>query len=320
MSVIFDSESLYEKGVTSFFIDVLLIPIILIGLTLLISSLAVSLFKTIHGSKIDFESKIRHNIEAKEKKASTKDLERKISHVLIFLAFLGIWIIGFYSILNSEHPEQASEGMIPENNNMLEIYINLMARREDVADIILSFGWFYYLIFFFMYIFALIMIVNEISRKNKYISFPFTLVPKLVLAEDEKQNFGTYLFFAVGQMWAAFSCPPMIYLSILGMSGLADLMTSQIGIRYGNHKIPWNSKKSWEGTIAGVLTALILCYLFIGLIWAIIFSITFLLIDISTRKPLNASDNLLIPIGCSIVFLLVRFFFHLSYVHPFINV
>ena len=114
----------------------------------------------------------------------------------------------------------------------------------------------------------------------------------------EREKYGTYLYFTIGQMFSAFISPPMVFLAILGMSSISDSMTSQIGIRYGKHHILWNEKKTWEGTIAGIITTFIISFLFVGMLWALIFTVLFLLFDIFTNKPINISDNLLIPIGC----------------------
>jgi len=139
---------------------------------------------------------------------------------------------------------------------------------------------------------------------------------KLLLSEDEKRGYGTYLYFAIGQMFAAFLCPPMVFFAILGMSSIGDLMASQVGIRHGKRHISWNQKKTWEGTIAATISCFFICLFFIGIIWGVIFSIAFLLFDLFTGKGfrnVNLSDNLLIPIGCALLYLFIRFFFNLDY-------
>jgi dolichol kinase len=114
-------------------------------------------------------------------------------------------------------------------------------------------------------------------------------------------------------MVAALLTPPMVFLTILGMSSLADLATSQVGIRYGKNKIKWNNEKSWQGSIAGIIACFIICTLFIGIYWALIFTFAFFIFDVFTNKPFNISDNLLIPFGSSLIFLFIRFFFNFDY-------
>jgi dolichol kinase len=157
------------------------------------------------------------------------------------------------------------------------------------------------------------MLANEFTRKSRQFSFPFTFFTKIYLSEKEKQNYGTYLYFAIGQMFAAFVCPPMVFFTILGIGSISDLMTSQIGIRFGKTNISWNKIKTWEGTIAGTLSTFLLGFLFVGIFWSLIFTFAFLIIDIFTDKPINISDNLLIPIGFSLIYLFIRFFFNLDY-------
>lgn len=120
-------------------------------------------------------------------------------------------------------------------------------------------------------------------------------------------------------MFASFISPPMVLFSILGICSISDLMTSQIGIRYGKRHIKWNKDKTWEGTLAGILSAFIICFLFIGLIWALIFTLIFFIFDIFTTKPVNISDNLIVPISCGIVYFFVRFIFDLDYTITFLK-
>ncbi len=257
-------------------------------------------------------SNFSEKLELKQKNLSKakKDTLRKLNHVLIFVALFIVWYIGLYVV---QFYTGSSAGMIPEENNMLLLYLQIFNEQDSIAEVMYALGWFYYLLFFFFYTICLIMITNEYSRKSRFFSFPFTMFPKIYLTEEEKENYGTYLYYAIGHMFVAFICPPMIFFAILGISSIADLMTSQIGIRYGKHHISWNERKTWEGTIAGTLTTYAICFFFVGHFWSIIFSITFLISDILTRKPINLSDNLLIPIGCGLLYIFVRFFFKLDF-------
>ena len=114
-------------------------------------------------------------------------------------------------------------------------------------------------------------------------------------------------------MFAALVFPPMVFFMILGTASISDLMTSQIGIRFGKSHIKWNQNKTWEGTIAGTLVTLVIGFLFVGIIWSLIFTLVFLLIDIFTVKPIDMSDNLLIPISFGLIYLFIRFFLNLDY-------
>jgi dolichol kinase len=302
-----------EVGLQPFFVPLWLlllgIPMLFPSILILISTLVIFVYKNI--MKRDL-SEIGNKLESKRRgwKKAKKDSLRKINHIFIFIGLLVVWYVGLYVVYLIT---DSSSGMIPEENNMLLQYLKLINEPGSIIEVLFSFGWFYYLLFFFFYLLCMFMLANEFTRKSKHVSFPFNFFTKLYLTEKEQDNYGTYLFFAIGQMFAAFISPPMIFFAILGIGSISDLITSQIGIRYGKKHISWNNKKTWEGTIAGTIISFVICFLFIGIFWSLIFSILYMIFDIFTNKPIKLSDNLMIPIGCSIVYIFVRFFFNLDY-------
>lgn len=308
-----------DKGLQPFFVPlwlmVLGIPLIIVSVLILISTVIVFFFRKVVKKDV---VKLFNKVEEKRKiwSKAKKDTFRKLNHILIFLGLLIIWFIGLFLV---KFFTGTSAGMIPEENNMLLIYIRIMSEPNLIPDVLFSFGWFYYLLFFFFYMLCLFMFANEITRKSSFLNFPFNIFPKLYLSNEEKQSYGTYLYFAIGQMFAAFTCPPMIFFAILGISSISDLMTSQVGIRYGKSHILWNKNKTWEGTIAGIITTFLICFFFVGVFWSLIFTYLFLAFDIITDKPIRLSDNLLIPIGCSVAYFLIRFIFNLNYYSIIIN-
>lgn len=291
------------------FLLALMLPLFIIGILAIIST-CLKYFSNekikIKFSKFVIEQKKKTQFWSKAK----RDTIRKIHHVilfcfLVFFCYITLLIVIYYA--------GSSEGLIPEHNNMLVLYMRLLNKPDSIVEILFSFGWFYYFLFFTFYIFCLFTLFNEFTRKSKNYSFPFNIFPEVFLSSEERESYGTYLYFAIGQLFAAFICPPMIFLSILGIGALSDLVTSQIGIRFDKTHILWNKNKTWEGTIAGVITTFVICLLFVGMLWAFIFMIIFLLCDIFTDKPIKLSDNLLIPISCSLTYILIRFFFNLNY-------
>ncbi|MFX1277399.1 MAG: hypothetical protein ACFFBP_04675 [Promethearchaeota archaeon] len=266
---------------------------------------------------IKLTTRLTGNVDNMNK--TKRDSIRKINHILLFIGLILLWLICLIIIINITG---SSSGMLPTNNNMVLIFIQLLLNVENRSEILFNFGWFYYLLLFFFYALFLLMITNEFTRKSKRFIFPFNFVSKFVLIGEEIDGYGSYLYFAIGHLFASFFCPPMIFLSILGMSSIGDLMASQIGIRYGKRTISWNHQKTWEGTITATITCFIICFFFIGIIWGIIFSISFLVFDTLTGKgfkKIDLSDNILIPIGCTIIFLIVRFVFNLSYYTIFLG-
>ena len=286
------------------------LPLLIIEALILISSVFLFSYKKIYKNK-DL-SKFWKALEEKTNKRSKLrgDIYRKIPHVLIFIGLLFVWYLG---VIFVKEASGSISGMIPFENNMFLLFFTLMTEPMSINAVLFSLGWFYYLLFFFFYGFCLVLLANEFTRKIKNLGFPFNFLCNILLCEEEKRSYGTYLYFAIGQMVAALITPPMVFLTILGMSSLADLATSQLGIRYGKNKIKWNNEKSWQGAIAGIIACFILCTLFIGIYWAFILSFAFVIFDVLTNKPFNVSDNLLIPFGSSLIFLFIRFFFNLDY-------
>ncbi len=303
-------DTIFKRELIPMWCDTLVIPIIFIGVLILISTVMLFFSKKKNGNKMIKKFADDWNKKKELMSKAKRDTCRKIPHILIFIGLFILWYVGYLYIFFTQ---EDTSGMIPFENNMLKLYIQLLSEPDSVREVLSALGWFYYLIFFFFYIMCLFLLANEFTRKTKYFCFPLNCVNELILTEEEKQGYGTYLHFSIGQMFAALLCPPMVFFAILGMSAIGDLMTSQVGIRWGKTHIKWNKKKTWEGTIAGTITSFFICFLFMGLIWAFIFSMSFMIFDLITSKPLNLSDNLLIPIGSAFIFVFLRFFFNMEH-------
>jgi dolichol kinase len=247
-----------------------------------------------------------------------KDFFRKLNHVLIFIGLFVVWYVSYNIIrdiiINNDNNNKEIK-IDPAITNMLYLYLRLLTTPKSIAQVLFSLEWFYYVLFFFFYIFCLTLLTNELTRKTKNFSFIFNFIPKFttIFSEEEKKSYCSYLYFSIGQLFASLLCPPMAFFAILGMSSIGDLMSSQIGIRYGKIKISWNHEKTYEGTLAGTSTTFIICLFFIGPFYALIFSLAFFIFDMITTKPLNLNDNLLIPIGCAIIYVFVRYITDIDY-------
>ena len=293
----------------------LVLPIVLIIIAIIFSAAILKFYNYITKDKdiIKLNERIEERIKGRSR--LREDIYRKISHVLIFIGLLVLWYIS-YSMTKAYNEENDIKEEIkhdPDTTNMLYSYLRLLTKPNSIENVMLSMQWLYYVIFFVFYILCLVMIANEFTRKSKHLAFPLNSLPNLIISEQEKRSYGTYLYFCIGNMFAAFICPPMVFFAILGMSSIGDLMTSQIGIRYGKHHISWNRDKTWEGSLAGVITSFIICFIFIGPLYSVILTVVFLIVDIITNKPFKSTDNLLIPIGTAITFVLVRFYTDIDY-------
>ena len=307
-------ENLHQETLPLFTFT-LLLPIVLNGALILISTVLVGLFRLLAKDKdiSKFEKRIENRI--KEMSKIKQDIMRKINHVLIFIGLIGVWYISYNMVSGDINNDDSNENLKidPETTNMLYLYFRILSKPNSIEHIMLSLQWFYYVLFFFFYIFSILMLANELTRKTSYLAFPFNIVPILIMSEDEKQSYCTYLYFSIGQMFAAFLCPPMVFFAILGISSLGDLMTSQIGIRYGKKHISWNPNKTYEGTLAGTIASFIICVIFIGPFYGLLLAGAFMICDLITSKPLKLSDNLLIPIGCSIIYVIIRYILDVEY-------
>ncbi len=298
-------EKYFYKSVLPLWLLVLGLPLLLIWITVVISTVVFHLYKLVFKTR-DFSKFAEKSAKKMQTMKKTKrDTLRKISHVLMFIGIFVIWYIG-YDIV--KHSGKRWAGMVPEEDNMLFLYLTLLKKPESIREVLFALGWFYYLLFFFFYVLSLVLLANELTRKSKYLAFPFNLSASIFLCEEEKEGYGTYLYFAIGQMFAAFLCPPMVFFAILGISSISDLCASQIGIRFGKHHILWNKDKTWEGTMAATLSSIVICYFFVGIAWALVFTGFVVIFDIFTDKPFNLSDNLLNPIGLSLLYILLRYF------------
>ena len=312
LTLMVQDEDLHQETLPLFTLT-LLIPILLIGVTIFVSTLIVGFLRLIKKNKDFTELESRMEKKLKDMSKLRFDIIRKINHVIIFIGLFIVWYTSYNIVKDyAQNEERNNINIDPKITNMLYLYFRILTKPNSIENVMFSLEWFYYVLFFFFYILTLIMLANEFSRKTKYIAFPLNFVG-LIISEEEKKTYCTYLYFGIGQMFAAFLCPPMVFFAILGMSSIGDLMTSQIGIRYGKRYILWNSKKTYEGTLAGTITSFLISVIFIGPLYGIILALTFMIIDLFTNKPINLSDNLLIPVGCAITYVFIRYIFDIDY-------
>lgn len=88
---------------------------------------------------------------------------------------------------------------------------------------------------------------------------------------------------------------PRISAGIL-IFGLGDSFSTMIGINYGKNKLPYNNKKSVQGTIAFFVSSCV-SYIFIGPIAILIAALS----AIVESLPVPMDDNLTVPLGIAIM-------------------
>jgi dolichol kinase len=55
-------------------------------------------------------------------------------------------------------------------------------------------------------------------------------------------------------------CPLPVALAAAGMLAFGDGMSSLVGRAFGRHRIPWNPRKTWEGSAAGFVAGILGAY------------------------------------------------------------
>ena len=248
--------------------------------------------------------KKRRKLNIKEWKPVNRDIIRKLPHIIVFISFFIIWSIGC-SVVYSHTGNLY--GMFPMESDLLFLFSSMYSDVSNIHFYLYTLGWFYFFLIMVLYCFAIITLFMEFTRKSKNFSFPLNFISLRLLKKEEKESYGTFLYFFIGHLFAATFLPPLPFFAIISMSSIGDLVASQVGMRTKHYPIKWNKNKCWEGTISSTIVSFFLSYFFLGFIWAFLFAILFLIIDIVIKKPLNASDNLLIPICSTLLFLFLRF-------------
>ncbi|MHA1490993.1 MAG: hypothetical protein ACTSRI_15265, partial [Promethearchaeota archaeon] len=148
------------------------LPMILIGLIIIISTVLLFIYRLIFKSrdKSALEKKVEKKLDKKNK--LRRDLYRKIPHVLIFIGLFIVWYVSLDLVVILK---EESDGMIPPENNMLFLYLQLLTEPNSIQEVLFSLGWFYYVLFFFCYGLCLIIIANEFARKTKHVAFPLLI-------------------------------------------------------------------------------------------------------------------------------------------------
>ena len=284
-------------------------PLLIILSVVIIFSIIVKIYymlkkKSEKKSKKENALKKRRKLNIREWKPVNKDIIRKLPHVIVFISFFIIWSIGC-SVVYSHTGNLY--GMFPMESDLLFLFSSMYSDVNNIHFYLYTLGWFYFFLIMVLYCFALITLFMEFTRKSKNFSFPLNFISVRLLKEEEKESYGTFLYFFIGHLFAATFLPPLPFFAVISMSSIGDLVASQIGMRTKHYPIKWNKNKCWEGTLSSTVVSFILSSFFLGFIWAFLFAILFLIIDIVIKKPLNASDNLLIPICSTLLFLFLRF-------------
>ncbi|NVM31104.1 MAG: hypothetical protein HWN65_19840 [Candidatus Helarchaeota archaeon] len=241
-----------------------------------------------------------------------KELSRKAFHILI-IGVLAVYLIVGRLVVNSLYTWLITapydfwgySGVVLGSDTGL-VAINQIV---DGGHLITMFG--------ITVVFEFVVLLDLIRLKApRY--FPARILSNLY-REKEKDTFGPHVYLITGMLFVVLVFPPPVAMAVIAVSALGDATATIVGVTKGKHEIrPGVSKKTWEGTIAGIVAAFVFGFIgfiaiasapayisyigtvergiIIGLVINAIALPVFFLIDYYTPKPLPLSDNLLNPI------------------------
>lgn len=238
--------------------------------------------------------------EIQVKKGILQDLSRKFFHILYFFVIIGVSLLA-----------AAIHASTLVNYDFNWMYWNI---RPDDGLVFLTllrdpstyttYGVLKTYLFYIFYIGTIIAIyLDWVRLSNKF----WTLGRNLLInfaRKNELHGIPSFIPIFTGVLPMAIILEPIPVFAIMITVIFADTAASQFGMRFGKHKISWNKKKSWEGTIAGGIVALI-TWVLVGPYWAIGAMIGFIISDLITETPLKISDNLLTPLLVGLIFLIL---------------
>lgn len=150
-------------------------------------------------------------------------------------------------------------------------------------------------------LFALVAfyLISECLRINGY-SFPMLgRITRYSIRRTEERGiaFGP-VTLVLGAIISLMFFPPVIATTVILIVAFADTTATIVGRGMGSHRIPYNTKKSWEGTAAAWITAFLCGCAYLPVSYALLAASFSSIIE---SLPLKSLDNLLIPIATGIL-------------------
>jgi len=134
----------------------------------------------------------------------------------------------------------------------------------------------------------------EWVRLNGFRIPVLNFVTRLCVRPDERRRFALApLTLSSGVILSLILFPELIACVVIMIVACADSMATMIGMFYGRVKLPYNRKKSMEGSVAFFLTAFVCAFFYLPLMTALIVSVVSCIIE---TLPIEF-DNISIPLG-----------------------
>lgn len=148
---------------------------------------------------------------------------------------------------------------------------------------------------------VIIYLVSECLRVNGY-SFPlFGGVTRSSIRKLEERGFAFGpITLVLGASLCLLFFPSAIASTVIWIVAFADTAAAIVGMSLGNHRIPYNIKKSIEGSCAACIVAFLCGSIYLPLFPALL---TAFFSSIIESLPLRSLDNLLMPIGAGVMLL-----------------
>jgi dolichol kinase len=159
------------------------------------------------------------------------------------------------------------------------------------------FKWWVFFGFIIFFLLALFML--HISRKT-------TILHKIITEYEREDVFlpgWGPLNLMKGFLLASLLFPKNIALPALIILVYGDAFATIIGVK-GKYSLPWNAKKTWEGTLAGSIISSALLLFLLAPIVAVLAAIIGMFVE-TIKRPIWLDDNMIIPLVTGMFLLLV---------------
>lgn len=141
---------------------------------------------------------------------------------------------------------------------------------------------------------TIVYLASEWARLNG-IRFPvLSFVTRLCVRSSERRKFALApVTLALGVVLSLVLFPPLVACVTIAILACADSMATIVGKFYGKVRIPYNHKKSLEGSVAFFITAFLCAVIYVPFKTALIVSLVSCIIE---SLPVDY-DNISIPLG-----------------------
>jgi dolichol kinase len=161
-----------------------------------------------------------------------------------------------------------------------------------------------YLVSVGLFLIIVVYTISEVARGHE-INFPVfsTVTRKAAKSVFEVKYFATApIAFTLGIILSLLFFPPSIAYASITVLTLGDSMANIFGKVFGKIPLPFNRKKTFEGTICGFVCAFFGSILFVNPLNALVAVIVGMLVE---SLPLQIDDNLAIPLSAGVVLLFI---------------